>query len=68
MLRTSHSPSSLWWAVGAALARLSSSAAAIAERRRQRRALAQLDEHLLRDIGVSRSAADAEIRKRFWER
>ena len=68
MLRTSHSSPSFWWALGSALARLGNSAVAMAERTRQRRALARLDEHLLRDIGVSRSAAAAEIRKRFWER
>jgi uncharacterized protein YjiS (DUF1127 family) len=32
----------------------------------QRRALAELDERMLRDIGVSRSAAAREIRKPFW--
>lgn len=33
---------------------------------RQRRALANLDDHLLRDIGVSRSEATREIDKPFW--
>ena len=68
MLGISHSPSSLLWALAGAAARLRSSAAAMRERTRHRRALARLDEHLLRDIGVSRSAAAAESRKRFWER
>jgi len=37
-----------------------------AERRRQRRALLALDDHLLHDIGVSRSAALRESTKPFW--
>ena len=37
------------------------------ERRRQRRALAQLDERLLRDIGLSRMQAAAERAKPFWK-
>lgn len=36
-------------------------------RQRQRQALAQLDERLLRDIGVSRAQARAESEKPFWE-
>ncbi len=36
------------------------------ERTRQRHALDDLDERLLRDIGVSRSAAQREIDKYFW--
>jgi len=35
-------------------------------RQRQRAALAQLDEHLLRDIGVSPEQARAESDKPFW--
>ena len=34
---------------------------------RHRRRLARLDEHLLRDIGATRSWRDAEIRKPFWQ-
>ncbi len=37
-----------------------------AERRRQRRALGNLDQHLLDDIGISRAAAAQEIAKPFW--
>lgn len=36
------------------------------ERRRQRLALRDLDDHLLRDIGISRSDARREGRKPFW--
>jgi uncharacterized protein YjiS (DUF1127 family) len=35
---------------------------------RQRRLLAQLDERMLRDIGISRSQALAEADKPFWRR
>lgn len=36
------------------------------ERRRQRRALADLDELALRDIGLSRRQAEHEATKPFW--
>lgn len=36
------------------------------ERSRQRRALRDLDEHQLKDIGLSRAAAMEEARKPFW--
>ncbi len=36
------------------------------ERTRQRRALASLDDHLLRDIGLSRAEVVREARKPFW--
>ena len=36
------------------------------ERTRQRRALASLDDHLLRDIGLSRAQAVSESAKPFW--
>jgi uncharacterized protein YjiS (DUF1127 family) len=36
------------------------------ERRRQRQALLDLDEHLLRDIGITRYEADREAEKPFW--
>lgn len=37
-----------------------------AERRRQRRALAELPPHLLRDVGIAPGDAWAEARKPFW--
>jgi uncharacterized protein YjiS (DUF1127 family) len=37
-----------------------------AERSRQRRALGALDDHLLRDIGVSRQQALREAAQWFW--
>ena len=36
------------------------------ERSRQRRALANLDDRLLDDVGISRSEATLEIAKPFW--
>ena len=36
------------------------------ERRRQRRALGDLDERLLDDVGITRAAAAHEIAKPFW--
>ena len=36
------------------------------ERSRNRRALAKLDDHLLRDIGISRARAEREAAKPFW--
>lgn len=37
------------------------------ERRRQRRALLELSDHMLKDIGVSRSDAVQEGMKPFWQ-
>ena len=36
------------------------------ERSRQRQALAELDDHLLKDIGISRPAAAVEASRLFW--
>ena len=38
-----------------------------AERSRQRRTLLELDEHRLRDIGLTREQAEAEARRPFWD-
>jgi uncharacterized protein YjiS (DUF1127 family) len=37
------------------------------EKWRQRQALLGLDDHLLRDIGISREEAEREGRKPFWK-
>jgi uncharacterized protein YjiS (DUF1127 family) len=37
------------------------------ERYRQRRALNTLSDHMLKDLGLSRSDAGCESGKRFWE-
>ena len=36
------------------------------ERRRTRKALSKLDEHLLNDVGLTRQSADAEAKRPFW--
>jgi uncharacterized protein YjiS (DUF1127 family) len=36
------------------------------ERDRQRASLAALDDHMLRDIGLTRADAEAEAAKAFW--
>ena len=36
------------------------------ERARQRQALAELDDHMLRDIGITRVEATRESQKPFW--
>jgi uncharacterized protein YjiS (DUF1127 family) len=36
------------------------------QRSRQRQALADLDDHLLKDVGITRSAAIAEISRPLW--
>ena len=38
-----------------------------AERARQRRQLAELDDYMLRDIGLTRADVASEIRKAFWQ-
>ncbi len=38
------------------------------ERARQRCQLLSLDDHLLKDIGISRADAEREAGKPFWER
>ena len=38
------------------------------QRRRERRQLAGLSDHVLKDIGVTRADVDGETRKTFWRR
>jgi uncharacterized protein YjiS (DUF1127 family) len=37
------------------------------DRRRQRQALLELEDHLLDDIGLTREQAEQEARKPFWQ-
>jgi uncharacterized protein YjiS (DUF1127 family) len=37
------------------------------DRRRQRQALMELDDHILHDIGVSRADVESEAKKAFWQ-
>lgn len=50
-----------------ALARLPSRALAFATLSRSRRSLARLDDHLLRDIGLTRTEAMAETSRAAWD-
>ena len=50
----------------AVLRRAAHAVLASSERRRQRHALAALDDHLLRDIGLTRGAIRTEVSKPFW--
>lgn len=53
---------------GMALRGLVTRGRAYAERRRQRHFLALLDDHALRDIGLTRGQAWFESQKPFWRR
>jgi uncharacterized protein YjiS (DUF1127 family) len=57
---------SLGWMLGRALARMAEAAFAWHERARQRHALMQLSDHMLRDIGIARAEAVGEAGKPFW--
>ena len=59
-------PSQFWRIVGEALSRAGARALVWHRRITERRELVSLDQHLLRDIGLSRSDALAEWRKPFW--
>ena len=37
------------------------------DRSRQRRHLAELDDRMLRDIGLSRGEVETEVSRRFWQ-
>jgi uncharacterized protein YjiS (DUF1127 family) len=50
-----------WW-----LGRACEALLAGAERARQRRQLGELNDYMLRDIGLTRADVDRETRKPFW--
>jgi uncharacterized protein YjiS (DUF1127 family) len=52
---------------GGRLARIGRTLALWHERSRQRRHVVHLNDHLLRDIGLTRADIDAERQKRFWQ-
>jgi uncharacterized protein YjiS (DUF1127 family) len=52
---------------GNVLARMIDVARVAAVRHRERRQLAALDPHLLRDIGLDSQAAETECAKPFWK-
>ncbi|MEZ8017268.1 DUF1127 domain-containing protein [Vibrio splendidus] len=37
------------------------------QKRRTRKHLAELSDHLLEDVGITRGQANEEVRKSFWE-
>ncbi len=55
------------WHLRAAILALAGGLREATRRQRTRRALAELDHHLLRDIGVTFTEAQAEAAKPFWE-
>jgi uncharacterized protein YjiS (DUF1127 family) len=63
---TSRRPALLDIALGASLGQAWRQLSTWIARSRQRDALAQLDDRLLRDIGVSRETAAREVAKPFW--
>jgi uncharacterized protein YjiS (DUF1127 family) len=50
------------------VSRLTNAVTTALTRRRDRRILARLDQHLLRDIGLSSDEARTEAAKPFWHR
>ena len=60
-----------WWTPGDVLMRfvrqMAQEVHAWIERSRQRRALQDLDDHLLNDVGLSRDEAKRECAKLFWQ-
>lgn len=70
MTGTLHNPGSLpaHLRALAALCRLLDVLLLWQERHRERRNLAMLGEHMLKDIGVSRADIELEMSKKFWRR
>ncbi|WP_417719155.1 DUF1127 domain-containing protein [Salipiger sp.] len=74
MTRAAHAPQLAYLGAQSPLPLLSAVAlrAAVAlarwsELSRTRKALKQLDEHILRDVGLERHAAYTEARRKFWQ-
>jgi uncharacterized protein YjiS (DUF1127 family) len=65
-IRDAAGPASPRFDVGSALHRSRALLRTWLARRRQRRALSDLDDHLLRDLGLTRAAAAREEAKPFW--
>ena len=57
-----NAPQPLWARLVGAWRRIGE----MAQRQRQRRHLARLDDHLLDDIGLSREQVNSELAKPFW--
>lgn len=56
-----------WWrALSDHLGHVTAATRVSIERNRQRRALGELDDRLLRDVGLTRAAARRECAKPFW--
>ncbi|MGE0734842.1 MAG: DUF1127 domain-containing protein [Alphaproteobacteria bacterium] len=56
-----------WWAnFGGTFGRTLEGMLRSLERKRSRQRLAELDDHLLKDIGITRAEAYEEWRKPFW--
>ena len=53
-------------ALRTAVAQLGALARQWTQRRRSRIALSQLDDHLIRDIGLARGACEDEAQRPFW--
>lgn len=65
--RIAAQPAAWWRALAACLAGGANAVSASMDRGRQRRRLAELDDYLLRDIGVTRAEARRECAKPFWK-
>lgn len=56
----------LWSRIGAGFEAILDTWVAWRRRRIDRRRLQQMDDHMLKDIGLSRADVEAEISKPFW--